>query len=284
MVVLFLETNKFPTSGFSLRSMNNFTYLFQTIINSLKIFFLQSTSYSLFDYFIIFLGPGTVLFFTFYLLWAGRRKNHKIMNVARESLLEVFSKEFTDLVPEKFSSNGGLLFPTYNKAQNIPFKDFRVVFALEERHLMLNVIISWFSGANDYIALEANPKKGKVPTKVEIIPQNETGQIKKHQNVLFQLDDIKLGVTRLDDFFVIKASSQRSGMYLLGDKTLLKHLYNNRDALVRISVDSTEDPSIRVYTRIKKDLDLQKLYELFLALCWRINDVSEKKVMKKKQP
>ncbi|MHA2319023.1 MAG: hypothetical protein ACXAC6_14840 [Candidatus Hodarchaeales archaeon] len=130
-------------------------------------FFLQDGATTLMDYLLIFLGPGAVLFFTFYLLWAGRRKNRKIIETSRDALLEVFYDEFEDLVTDQLSSNGGLLFPKYKKSQNIPFKDFRVVFALEERHLMLSVIISWFSGKNDFIALEANPRKSRGRTDQE---------------------------------------------------------------------------------------------------------------------
>ena len=243
-------------------------------------FFLQTEPYTLMDYVLIFLGPGAVLFFTFYLLWAGRRKNRQIMETSRDALLEVFSNEFEDLVTDQLSSNGGLLFPKYNKSHNIPFRDFRVVFALEERHLMLSVIISWFSGKNDYIALEANPKKGKFPTKLQIIPNHEDGQIKKHQDLLFSLDDINLNVEKLDEFFLIKASSKRAGTYFIGDKPLLKQIYANRNAVIRISVNSSENPSVRVYARINKELDLAKLQKLFVMLCERINVVAEKKVMK----
>lgn len=234
------------------------------------------------DILITFLGPGLVLFFTFYLLWAGRRKNHKIMRLSREALLEVFNDEFEDLVLDQMSSNGGLLYPKYKKSKALPFKDFRAVFALEERHLMLSVIISWFSGANDYIALEANPKKGKTPIKVQIIPKKEEGQIKKHQDLLFNLSDVELGVKKLDDFFVMKATSQRTGTYFLGNKDLLKLIYSIRKIIVRISIDSVDDPSIRVYARINEDLDLATLQLLFMVLCERVNEVSEKKVMTKK--
>lgn len=243
-------------------------------------FFLQDVNYTLMDYLLIFLGPGAVLFFTFYLLWAGRRKNRKIIETSRDALLEVFSNEFEDLVTDQLSSNGGLLFPKYKKSQSIPFKDFRVVFALEERHLMLSVIISWFSGKNDFIALEANPRKGKFPTKLQIIPNHEEGQIKKHQDLLFSLDDINLNVGKLDEFFVIKSSSKKAGTYFIGEKALLKQIYANRNSLIRISVNSTENPSVRIYARISKELDLSKLQKLFLMLCERINVVAEKKVMK----
>ena len=243
-------------------------------------FFLQNEPYTLMDYIFIFIGPGAVLFFTFYLLWAGRRKNHKIIESSRDALLEVFSAEFDDLITDQLSSNGGLLFPRYKKSQNIPFKDFRVVFALEERHLMLSVIISWFSGKNDFIALEANPKKGKFTTKLQIIPNHEEGQIKKHQDLLFDLDDINLNVGKIDEFFVIKASSKKAGTYFIGEKNLLKQIYSVRKSLVRISINSAENPSIRIYARINKELDLARLQQLFIALCERIEVVAEKKVMK----
>ncbi|MHA1215401.1 MAG: hypothetical protein ACTSPG_08885 [Candidatus Hodarchaeales archaeon] len=247
-------------------------------------FFLQTdgtTEYGLLDYIFVFMGPGTVLFFTFYLWWSGRRKNQKIMNLSREGLLEVFSKEFDDLIMDQMSSNGGLLFPKYKKSSVIPFKDFRVVFALEERHLMLSVIISWFSGSNDYIALEANPRKGKISTKIQIIPNHEEGQIKKHQDLLFTLNEVELGVKQLDEFFVIKATSTRSGTYFLSDKPLLKQLYAVKDFIVRISIDSSEDPSVRVYARINDKLDLEKLYNVFTGFCERVNEVADKAVMKK---
>ncbi|MHA1940333.1 MAG: hypothetical protein ACW97P_01250 [Candidatus Hodarchaeales archaeon] len=244
-------------------------------------FFLQTDSYTIFDYFIVFLGPGAVLFFTFYLLWAGRRKNHKIINVSKDALLEVFSDEFDDLIIEQLSSNGGLLFPQYKKSQLIHFKDFRVVFALEERHLMLSVVISWFSGQSDYIAMEANPKKGRINTKIQIIPNKEEGQIKKHQDLLFSLEDLELNVERIDELFLIRASSKRTGMYFLGNKELLKQLYAIREAVVRISIDSSDNPSVRIYAKIDKNLDLAKMRRLFITLCERINEISQKKVMKK---
>jgi hypothetical protein len=243
--------------------------------------FLQNGSYNIIDYLIIFIGPGTVLFFTFYLLWAGRRKNRKIVNLTRKVLLEVFIDEFDDLEVDQLTSNGALLYPKYKKSRQLSFKDFRVVFALEERHLMLSVIISWFAGVNDYLALEANPRKGKFGTKIQLIPRKEDGQIKKHQDLLFSLDDVTLNVGKIDEFFVLKASSQRSGLYFLGDKDLLKLLYSVRDLIVRISINSAEDPSIRLYTRIDEKLDLEKLRALFIKLCDRIDSVSEKVVMKK---
>ena len=242
--------------------------------------FLQN-GYGIIDYIVLFLGPGTVLFFTFYLLWAGRRKNHKIMDLARDALLEVFEKEFDDLVMEEKSSNGGLLIPKYKKTQNISFKDFRVVFALEERHLLLSVVISWFSGANDYIALEANATKGKLPTKIQIIPKHEEGQIKKHQDLLFSLKDIILSVEKLDSHFVIKASSKPAGLYYLGEKSLLRQLYSIRQSVVRISINSSEDPSVRLYCRINKELDFAKVSRFFVTMCKRIDDVHEKKAMQR---
>lgn len=268
-----------------MRSMKPILGFFELYLEYLPRSFLQE-GYGMIDYFLLFLGPGTVLFFTFYLLWAGRRKNHKIMNLSREVLLEVFADEFDDLVMDQMSSNGGLLLPKYKKSYDIPFQDFRVVFALEERHLMLSVIISWFAGVNDYIALEANSKKGEIrtqiPTKIQIIPKHEEGQIKKHQDLLFKLEDIELGLKRFDDFFLVKATTQRTGTYFLGDKNLLKLIHNVRKAIVRISVNSADDPSIRIYARINKDLYLPKLHALFISLCNRVNEVSEKVVMKKK--
>jgi hypothetical protein len=262
-------------------SMMSFLELFGILINYSSRIYLQN-GYGIIDYLILFLGPGTVLFLTFYLLWSGRRKNYKIMELARDALLEIFEEEFDDLIMEEKSSNGGLLVPKY-KSQNLSFKDFRVVFALEERHLMLSVIISWFAGVNDYIALEANSKKGKIATKVQIIPKHEDGQIKKHQDLLFKLEEIELGIKQLDEFFLIKATSQRAGTYFLGDKALLRLLHNIRKSVVRISLNSAEDPSIRIYARINEDLDLEKLQEFFLSLCDRVNEVSEKVVMKKKR-
>ncbi len=244
-------------------------------------FFLQGESAGLLDTIIVLLGPGLVLFFTFYLLWAGRRKNHKIINVSKDALLEIFSNEFDDLVTDQLSSNGGLLFPKYKRTSSIPFKDFRVVFALEERHLMLSVIISWFSGANDYIAVQGNAKKGKLPTKIQIIPNHEEGQIKKHQDLLFELKDIKLNSELLDQFFLMKATSVKMGSFFLKDKPLLKQIYSIRNSLVRLSIDSTEDPAIRLYCRINKDLDLKKLHRVFISLVERVNQVADKKVMRK---
>ncbi|MFX1537741.1 MAG: hypothetical protein ACFFDI_26385, partial [Promethearchaeota archaeon] len=246
--------------------MISFLELSSSLINYSIQIFLQN-GYGIIDYLVLFLGPGTVLFFTFYLLWAGRRKNRKIMDLTREALLEVFEEEFDDLIMEEVSSNGGLLVPQYKKSQNISFKDFRVVFALEERHLMLSVIISWFAGVNDYIALEANSKKGKIATKIQIIPKHEEGQIKKHQDLLFTLEEIELGIKQIDEFFLLKATSQRAGTYFLGDKNLLKLLHNIRKNVVRLSINSAEDPSIRIYARINEDLNLEKLQEFFLALC-----------------
>ncbi|MFW9777905.1 MAG: hypothetical protein ACFFE8_03545, partial [Candidatus Heimdallarchaeota archaeon] len=201
---------------------------------------------------------------------------HKIVEKNRELLLDVFSQEFDDLIVDQLSSNGGLLIPRYKGSYSPPFKDFRVVFALEERHLMLSVIISWFSGAKDYIALEANAKKGKIQTKLQIIPKKEEGQIRKHQDLLFTLDTITLNVRSLDEYFLIKATSQKSGLFLLGDKDLLKSIYNNREGLVRISIDSADDPTIRIYSLINESLDLRRMYDLFIALCNRVNFVSER--------
>jgi hypothetical protein len=249
-------------------------------MGNISLFFLQGVPLT--EILITFLGPGLVLFFTFYLLWSGRRKNHKIVKLAREALLEVFSNEFEDLIIDQLSSNGGLLLPKYTTSPSLSFRDFRVVFALEERHLMLSVIISWFSGVNDYIAFEANPKKGKIPTTVQIIPKKEEGQIKKHQDLLFELNDVELGVKKLDDFFVMKSTSKRMGTYFLGEKNLLRIIHSTRNVIVRISINSADDPSIRVYARINPDLDLDKLYRLFIGLCERVNEVSEKKVMKKR--
>jgi len=54
-----------------------------------------------------------------------------------------------------------------------------------------------------------------------------------------------------------------------------------RDFLVRISIDSSDDPSIRIYVKINKDLDLEQLYITFMALCERVDQVVDKTIMKK---
>lgn len=256
-------------------------YMVGYLVQNLSRFFLQAGTYTWIDLFLPLLGPGLILFYTFYLLWAGRRKNHKIIEVHRKLLLDVFSDEFDDLIVDQLSSNGGLLFPRYKKSHSAPFKNFRVVFALEERHLMLSVIISKFSGTKDYIAFEADARKGKLPTKIQIVPRHEEGQIRKHQDLLFSLDPITLEVPRIDEFFVIKATSQKSGLYFLGEKDLLKLIYNNREYMVRLSIDSADDPAIRIYARITEDLELKRLYDLFMTLCGRVNSVSEKMAIRK---
>ena len=87
-------------------------------------------------------------------------------------------------------------------------------------------------------------------------------------------------VGKIDEFFLIKTSSKRAGTYFIGDKTLLKQIYAIRKVLVRLSINNSENPSVRIYARINKDLDLAKLQQLFLSLCERINVVGAKKVMK----
>ena len=106
--------------------------------------------------------------------------------------------------------------------------------------------------------------------------------IKKHQEILFNLSNVELGIKKLDEFFVMKATSQRTGTYFLANKDLLKMIHSVRKTIVRISIDSADDPSIRVYTRINEDLDLVKLHLLFMTLCNRVNEVSEKKIMTKR--
>jgi len=59
-------------------------------------------------------------------------------------------------------------------------------------------------------------------------------------------------------------------------------IYSNRKVIVRISINSAEDPSIRVYARLNPELDLDKFYNLFMALCARVNEFIDKSVMKKK--
>jgi uncharacterized Fe-S cluster-containing radical SAM superfamily protein len=80
----------------------------------------------------------------------------------------------------------------------------------------------------------------------------------------------------------MKATSNRTGTAMLGDKTLLKMIYSNRKVIVRISINSADDPSIRVYARLNPELDLNKLYHLFMALNERVNEFINKSVMKKR--
>jgi hypothetical protein len=79
----------------------------------------------------------------------------------------------------------------------------------------------------------------------------------------------------------MKASAKRAGLFYLGDRSLLKQLHSVRKSVVRISINSDDDPSVRVYARINEDLDLGKLSSFFVAMCERVNEVHDKRVMKR---
>lgn len=238
--------------------------------------FLQTGGSDLAELIVVAFGPTLVIGFTLYLLWSGRRKNKKIMDKTRELLMNAFEEEFDDLIFDQLSSNGALLYPKMKNNAKFDFKNFRIVFALEERHLMLSVIISWFSGTSDYLAIEADPKGKKFTEKIQIIPRHEEGHINKFSELLLTLEDIDFGVRTIDETFDVRASSKRLGYELLADKELLKILYAMKDYLVRVSVDPSDDPPYRIYVRIKEGLDISMVKDLFTTIGKRIERFSTK--------
>jgi hypothetical protein len=246
---------------------------------------------------VAFLPAGAILGLTGYAWIFGRRKNRKFL----KSNTEIVSQTLQKVVPQGFdveqaTPSGTSLVPRKDsKEREGAFRRFRVVFSLEDRHLLLTWIMSLFSGSKDVVAFEFDPKY-RSPVNLEIISAKEKRLIQKEKDKLLALDTVELAsevrttkaeskqlLEEFDSFFEIKASNSKLAMLILARTDLLQQIVNRHKELIRISIDRKRDHSIRILTAFKPGAKKEQREEFFRGLSEfafsfveRINDVAQR--------
>ena len=252
---------------------------------------------NLLNFALAFAPAGLILGATAFIWLYGSRKNRKILERSTEIINDVLAPIFPQGFDTEETTKTGisLMSRRGKKGKETPFRKLRVVFSLEERHLLLTAILSIFSGSKDVVAFEFQPQH-RSPINLEIIPSKEKRIIQREKNRLLEMDTVELAeevrtskveskeiLESIDAFFEIKASSARTGQLLLARVDLLKDLVDRQNELVRISINRKRDPSIRIMTSFnsgakieEQKLFFQKLTNFTIAFAERISDVGGK--------
>ncbi len=239
--------------------------------------------------FLSFVPALLIIFFTFYLFIAGPKKNRKLIAREIKKIETTFKNDVKELIEDKsHRTPTGSVFIGDPKG-TAPFKEFLVVFAMEDRHLLLTSLMLLFTKPNDIVALECDPHVQPLAG-VHVIPWAQKGQIQRQKDYLLQLDDFTTHVKEFDKEFMVKTeSSQFARFLLLGDERMpekerlkiLALIYSLRDTILRVTVTrSTADrPYVKIFLKITKDVNYMKYRQLLLLIAERINRIGKTKYM-----
>ncbi len=254
------------------------------------------------DYVIALSPPLLVIFLSVYMLWAGRRKNYQIMKNTTDSLRFQWKDVIRNLEEDQSQRSAVGSVVVGEPKGNAPMKNFILVYALEDRHILLSSIIACVTQPNDVIAFEADPKV-EPPADLYVIPRKQEYQIRKQSDYLVKLDDFRVGIDKIDDQYLVKTTSIGFARRLIygevkhgaTDKIKRKGarkdeiiyptlLYALKDHLVRLSIVSSrkDRPHVKLFLKLDKKLDMNVVKQLFLLTCERINSMG-KKIDKKRQ-
>ncbi len=248
------------------------------------------------DYIIAFSPPALVILLTIYMLWAGRKKNYQIMERTTETLRKLWRDVINSMEEDKTQRSAVGSVVIGEPKGNAPMQNFLVIYALEDRHILLSSIIACITQPNDVIGLEGDPRV--IPSAdLYVIPRKLEYQIKKQSDFLVKLDDFRVGISQIDDQYLIKTTSigfarrlffgesKKVGSEKDRAKSVNKEellfptlLYALKDHLVRLSIVSSKKdrPHVKIFIKLNKNLDMKVVKQLFLLCCERINQIGKK--------
>ncbi len=174
---------------------------------------------------------------------------------------------------EKKTLSGIILKASLSKP--LPVRWFKVVYSLEDRHLLLSLMASLFSKPRDLVLFEANLPE-RPGTNIEIIPVREKSVITRNNKFLVTLDDVHFSLKKFDDYFVVKSSNAKLAHQILGDKEVIKKLYALREYVYWISIDRKEEPWFKFMCYAKDELDYEQYQTLFFHLAGRTSEWTRK--------
>lgn len=254
------------------------------------------------DYVIALSPPLLVIFLSIYMLWAGRRKNYQIMMKTTEDIKGLWKDVIKSVEEDKSQRSAVGTVILGEPKGNAPVKTFLIVYALEDRHILLSSLIACVTQPNDVIAFEADPRV-EPSADLYVIPRKQEYQIKKQSDYLVKLDDFRVGLSQIDDQYLIKTTSIGFARRLfLGDAKRIQTekdktrgiskdellyptlLYALKDHLVRLSIVSSrkERPHVKLFLRLNKDLDMKVVKQLFLLTCERMNAMGKQEKRRQK--
>lgn len=156
--------------------------------------------------------------------------------------------------------------------------NFRVHFAMVQRHLLLSKIASILKKRCDYILLEAEPSDRVVKRyQLEILPKREEKRIKALVEMLGKLETMEIGNPKLEEIFIFRVNDAEffHKAFHVG-KRLIKNLYSQRNHLIRLSYYPLETPSIRLVAELNERFNPKILIEILFDLTTNITKLGNK--------
>ncbi|MFX1513288.1 MAG: hypothetical protein ACFFCQ_11935 [Promethearchaeota archaeon] len=227
----------------------------------------------LLDILIAFIPMFIVLILTVGVFLYGRTMNKRIMKKHLNKLEQATEGVVKSYNVEKKSISGIVLETSLSKS--LPVRWFKVVYSLEDRHLLLSLMAAIFSKSRDMVLFEANLPE-RPATNIEIIPVREKSLITRNNKFLVTLDDVYFNVKQFDDYFVVKSSNPKLAYQILGDKEIIRQLYTLREDIYWISVDRKEKPWYKFMCHATDTLDYYKYQNLFFLMAGRTSEWTRK--------
>jgi hypothetical protein len=103
------------------------------------------------------------------------------------------------------------------------------------------------------------------------MPWKEKRLIEKNSKYLNNLELLQFNNEKFDSALMVRANRRGPALEILGEKELFKTLYQTRDYLYWISIDFKEEPHLKVMVRWQKNVNMDKMKEVFVTLAQRIN-------------
>ncbi|MFX0062937.1 MAG: hypothetical protein ACFFC7_12225 [Candidatus Hermodarchaeota archaeon] len=222
----------------------------------------------LFDIITIFLPLILVISLTIIIWFIGRSMNKRMFMKIDSEIERVVIGDITTELEVEGSSPSTKVMIGAPRLRDL--KTFKTLVSLEERHLLVTFIFSLFGKPQDFVLFESNLPQ-RPPVAIEIMPWKEKRLIEKNSKYLTNLELLEFKNEKFDSALMVRASRRGPALEILGDKMLFKTIYQIRNYLYWISVDFKEEPHLKVMVRWQKNVNMDKMKEVFLTLAQRIN-------------
>jgi hypothetical protein len=196
----------------------------------------------------------------------GKRKNLQLMDDAFKILSEKSGERLINLDLAEYSTMGRTYLVQLKPEQSL--KNFRIHFALIQRHLILSRIASYFRKRKDYILIEADPTDKIVHRyQLEILPTRDQKNIKALADMLNRLEKMRIRSAKFSETFSIWANDPDFFLAAFQKQPqIIKNIYSQRNNINRVSIYPLESPSIRLVAEIAEELKPSILMDILFEL------------------
>jgi hypothetical protein len=172
-----------------------------------------------------------------------------------------------------------------NAEEGFSITNFRLHFALYQRHLILSRLTTLIRKRDNYALFEADPTNKVVKRyQIEMLNKNEKKRIESLTDMLYKLHHLPIGSAQFEEEFLIRVNDAEFFQAVFKKSPqLVKYLYSLRSSLIRLSYYPLTQPSIRIVSKLDDAFNPKLHMAILIELTATIASLGQKGYYAKKK-